>query len=121
MEFKNYEGNNNSLYCTNTNDKFTVSSSLGNGKLTYPVGLLTSPEAKLANASIDNYLSTGLEYWLFSPSENTKSSSIVTINMEKIYDKSVDSSLGVRPVISLKPNTEFTEGDGSFTSPYVIK
>lgn len=121
LEFKNYEGNNNSLYCTNTNDKFTVSSSLGNGKLTYPVGLLTSPEAKLANASIDNYLSTGLEYWLFSPSENTKSSSIVTINMEKIYDKSVDSSLGVRPVISLKPNTEFTEGDGSFTSPYVIK
>ena len=121
LEFKNYEANNSSLYCANTNDKFTVSSSLGNGKLTYPVGLLTSPEAKLANVSVDNYLTSGLEYWLISPTANTKTSTVSTINIQKIYEQGVEDSLGVRPVISLKPNTEFTEGDGSFTSPYVIK
>ena len=37
-----------SLVCANTNDKFTVSSTNGNGKLTYPVGLITLDEVVLA-------------------------------------------------------------------------
>ena len=31
-----------------------------------------------------------------------------------------NDSNGVRPSVSLKPNTEFTDGDGSFTNPFVI-
>ena len=37
-----------SLKCTQNNDKFTISSSLGNGNLTYPVGLITADEAAYA-------------------------------------------------------------------------
>lgn len=27
---------------------------------------------------------------------------------------------GVRPVVSLKPGTEYTSGDGSYTNPFVV-
>lgn len=119
--YKNYNSAYASLACPKNNDKFTVSSSTGNGKLTYPVGLLTLPEVNLSAYGVDHYLSDGLETWLLSPSNYGSYAVIRTIRISDIRYNSPENSLGVRPVISLKPDTEFTEGDGSFTSPYVIK
>ena len=53
-------------------DLFTVSSAIGNGELTYPVGLLTQDEAYLAGGRVgvinpNYYLTTGSRYWLLSP------------------------------------------------------
>ena len=31
------------------------------------------------------------------------------------------SSAGLKPVISLRPNTEYTTGDGTTSNPYVIQ
>ena len=61
-----------SLTCSRVIDSFTVDEANGNGKLDYPVGLLTSDEIMLAGGrAADNnsyYLYTGQNYWAGSPS-----------------------------------------------------
>ena len=92
-----------SIECRNQNDKFTVSSDVGNGKLTYPVALLTADEATLAGhghyiSSDKSYLYNNYNWWLLSR-----------------------SNYGVRPSISLAPGTLVTEGtDGSKESPFEV-
>ena len=129
---------NPSLVCTNANDKFTVSESYGNGKLTYPVGLITLEEAVLAGYNTNksntsdyknttNYLNTGQNYWTFSPVLMYKyGNDYATVGYGNgtgyVSDAHVDSPYGVRPVVSLISGTlvEF-DGDGTSTNPYVVK
>ncbi|MCI8568237.1 MAG: hypothetical protein HFG48_02845, partial [Bacilli bacterium] len=70
---RNVYSNKPSIVCPNDDDKFTVSSEAGNGKLTYPVALLTADEATLAGSgfkgySSDSYLYTNQDWWLITPS-----------------------------------------------------
>ncbi len=117
-----------STTCPRKLDSFTVSDSIGNGLLTYPVGLLTADEARLAGASsgsnISQYLYTGQEYWLGSPySFHTNGidfwrvSSSGLIGTADVYQ----TKKGVRPVISLKPKSIIAQGDGTSASPYQIE
>ena len=61
-----------SLKCPNNNDKFTKSSTLGNGKLTYPVALITSDEIAYAGGFAYNYNTSSYiantEFYLHTPS-----------------------------------------------------
>ena len=110
-----------SLKCTNENDKFTVESSNGNGALTYPVGLLTAPEAKLANYGSSNYLNNGQYFWLGDSNSIDYDIALVgLLGASGFTSSNVSHSRGVRPSVSLKPNTYFSSGDGSFTNPFVI-
>ena len=60
---RNYLDYKPSLVCPNDNDKFTHNNTLGNGKLTYPVALITSDEV-----AIDFYLNTiSYNYWTLTP------------------------------------------------------
>ena len=111
-----------SLKCTNENDKFTVENSNGNGALTYPVGLLTVPEAKLANYGSSNYLNSGQYFWFASPNfSNCDYTDVWGVASYGFAHSDVRGSGGVRPSVSLKPGTEFKSGDGSFTNPFVIE
>ena len=95
-----------------------------NAKLKYKVGLITAPE--LNNGGLDNTVrKIGTYYWTMSP---------YTFKYESIYEgfmasvdsngKRISSSItktyGLRPVISLVPNIEYIEGDGSMSNPYKI-
>ena len=125
---------NPSLVCQNQNDKFTIDSKNGNGKLTYPVGLITLDEVILAGfntryANEDdyydttNYLYTHSFYWTFSPvlAWTTASVGRVTSTGYVIYG-SVDFDSGVRPVVSLANGTLVnSNGEGTSTNPYVVK
>lgn len=118
-----------SVECPNENrDGFTVStSSGGNGKLTYPVGLLTTDEIMLAGGrTADNhnyYLYTGKDYWALSPSNFSGISAFgFDVNPGgNLFDYYVSTSRGVRPSVSLAPGTRTSEGDGTVNSPYVIE
>ncbi len=113
--------------CPRDIDKFTVSSSNGNGNLTYPVGLLTEDEARLAGGHSSTnqtyYLYTGNAWWLASPhyfNANianwwyVTSTGILSINR-------LSSPSGVRPVVSLVPGTRKYDGDGTSGNPYVVE
>ncbi len=41
-------------------------------------------------------------------------------NAGALYSGDVESDSGIRPVISLKPGTKYTTGDGSMENPYVV-
>ena len=126
--------------CTNVNDKFTVDTSTGNGKLTYPIALMTADEVSFAggvvfedtkawswyNYNSANGRSAGISWWLLSPFYWNKFAYVfdVKINTDS-FGKLNGSTTGltdhVRPVISLKSCVKISGGDGSANAPYTIK
>ena len=120
LEFKN-EHFNYSLACENKNDRFTVNTDIGNGALTYPVGLLSSAEMYS--------FSNGQKVWYGTPVvyAHINSEDVDTVigrgsgdSNGAVFELAISSSCGVRPAISLKPDTIPTKGDGTYTNPFVI-
>ncbi len=118
------------LNCNNASDRYTVSTSNGNGKLTYPVGILTADEVVYAggvyNASnYSYYLYTGQKWWTMSPSYYDASGSYewsIDPSGNLYYQHRVnDTTIGLRPSVSLKYGIFFTGGDGTSSSPYVVE
>ena len=125
--------------CTDTNDKFTVDTSTGNGKLTYPIALMTADEVSFAgglygdNAKTWYYYnsakgsSTGSTWWwLLSPNYWNGSYAFV-FNVSGSDDPGyldsgrVNGPYGVRPAVSLKSCVKTSGGDGSANAPYTIE
>lgn len=111
----------NSLICSNDTDKFSV---LNNkAKLTYPVGLLNYEESRImgvnGSAKIRNI---GYNYHLISPEAFYNSQAYQWYAAFGGYNaaSSVDGNKAVRPVVSLKPGTEYVSGDGSKDDPYIV-
>ena len=110
-------------------DLFTVSSSNGNGDLTYPVGLLTQDEAYLAGGRVGTrnqnyYLTTGSYSFLLSPfslSTGSIFSNIFAVYSAGHLDATHSSNPnGIRPVINLRSDVLITSGIGTQTNPYEI-
>ena len=115
-----------SLKCPQNNDKFTTSSSLGNGALTYPVGLITADEVAYAGGKSNTsnssyYLYSGQYYWTISPYYFNYGYSFVWFvgSAGGLYSNLVNRSNALRPVISLKSDITFS-GNGSMTEPFEI-
>ena len=125
--------------CATTEDKFTVDTSTGNGKLTYPIALMTADEVAFAggvdatNAETWYYYnsangsSTGSTWWwLLSPHFWDDRDAFVfgvdgSSSPGRLESYRVGSTYGVRPVISLKSCTLYSTGNGSASGPYTIK
>ena len=130
----NYEGNTStvknqpSLACINKNDAFTVSNGNGNGKLTYPVALLTEDELVLAGGVVGKkstfYLNNGSRgqiYWSLSPQSFSHASvTVFEVNVGIVVGGNVEHVIGLRPSISIKPGQPIIRGSGSVLDPYVI-
>ena len=117
--------NRDTLTCTKNTDKFSISNN--NAQLTYPVGLASYKEMLLLNN--DNLRKTNQNYWLNSPHDffydNTLDRSYVSINFVSStgnLDYTFNTaSYGVRPVVSLKPDTKYVSGTGSKDDPYIVE
>ena len=124
------------LKCTNKNDKFTISSSIGNGKLTYPIGLPTADEIWMSGVSgsssaITSYIENNTAFWTMTPyeydgnaymaiygfgdnsslSRTSKSRSNMNVDLNTNY-------MGIRPVISVHPSR--LSGNGTMDDPFNI-
>ena len=125
--------------CATAEDKFTVDSSTGNGKLTYPIASMTADEVSFAgglwgtNAETWYYYnsakgsSTGSTFWwLLSPSIWFDGAASVfgvsgSYNPGRLNGNyGLSGTNGVRPAISLKSCVKTSGGDGSASSPYTI-
>ena len=116
-----------SLVCPRQLDKFSVSTNNGNGKLIYPVGMITAEEMAYAGGVIwqtntSYYLYNGVNNWSFSPySFSTwfaRGFSLYSSGYFSTTDVAV--LLGGRPVVSLKQGIAVASGSGTSSSPYVI-
>ena len=125
--------------CTAIEDKFTVDTSTGNGKLTYPIALMTADEVSFAGGVIFTNAPTWYYYnsakdsstgstwwWLLSPSGWYGSGARVFGVGGSSYPGyldgiDVDLTYGVRPAVSLKSCVKTSGGDGSASAPYTIE
>ena len=117
LQFKEYSVTSD-LSCTNETDQFSVSNN--KAKLTYKVGLMSSPEMNILNNN--NARKTGPYYWLGSPSNFLNSGAIIRyVNDTGSYSQRVvHDTYGLRLSVSLATGTRYTSGDGSMANPYVI-
>ncbi len=107
------------IKCTNNSDLYTTK-----------IGLITADEVSMAGGvtgSPENekyYLYTGQSYWTLSPYsyfvgyDDFAGVFVVSIT-GVLANNNASSSNGIRPVINLKSDTEFT-GSGTTSDPYVV-
>ncbi len=121
LQFKNYSLRNKSLVCANETDRFSVNNP--KARLKYPIGLLTAPELSLAGYSNSNghYFDNGQNVFLSSPYRFGINTSAVLGVSSSSWNENVGREGGVRSAVSIKPGTEISSGDGSYTNPFVIE
>lgn len=117
-------------------DTYSVSGdSTGNGQLAKPVALLTADEVSFAGSgrstgsqgssyNANSYLRSGDSFWLLSPDYRHPlgyANGFALSSDGFLNGNSVSVSLGVRPAISLKPGTQYIDGFGTATDPWIIK
>ena len=118
------------LKCTQESDKFSTTSSRGNGELTYPVALITADEVALAGGkhglkNSDIYLNSNSNIYIMTPvyfSENSVYSFVYGLNsqgMLEIYN--VTNFLVIRPVINIRSDVLIQEGDGTIENPFELE
>ena len=133
---------NPSLACANSVDRFGTSG-YGNGKLTYPVGLITADEAVLAGykwngtsltLTSNNYLGKAFNllgtnecYWTMTPGDNYQSSSLYGATVANICDTGylgpavTSVSNFVVPVVNVSQSYAIKmTGAGTSSNPFVI-
>lgn len=124
---RNLSYSNASLWCENKLDKFTTSPTLGNGSLTYPVGLITIDEVAMAGGyfATDNrnyYLYTGTFYYTMTPNffRSTGTAFVFIVNNTgKFPNSSIGSTAYIRPVINLNGNVKLS-GTGTYDNVYEV-
>lgn len=133
------------LSCSLKSDKYTLKSTSdkynsnlkGNELLDYPIALLTADEIKMSgmtwNASdgssenTKTYLYTNTNFWTLSPSIFTSKGSAIMAGTTKgdVTAYYLYSSLGVRPAVSLEPDTVVITKNGGEAgtagNPYVVE
>lgn len=134
--YKRRETNSPTLLCSQKNDRYTTDdTTVGNGALTYPIGLLSYDEYVYAGAY---YRTKNVNYYLHNDLINTETTSFTmtpayfntSINFSANYYSEpswavsegniVHGARAVRPVINLNSNVYITGGDGTSSNPYTI-
>ena len=115
---------NPTLMCANKNDRFMIDNIFGNGKLEYPIGLITMDEVNMAGIDYANgnntyYLFSNVSFWTMTP--RTKDI-IVYIHSGGVFGDAAPntSDIAVRPVISLKYDA-ISSGSGTSSDPYIVE
>ena len=118
------------LKCSQASDRFSTTTSRGNGDLTYPVALITADEVALAGGrqglkNQDYYLRTNNYYFTMTPSYFYAADAYAIVyNVlpagELYLGNYVTSSYGVRPVINIRSDILISQGDGTIENPFVL-
>ena len=129
---RNFIDHNPTLKCTNNNDKFTVSNTLGNGALTNPIGLPTTDEIVMSGANAYDYATSsyitnnsyslyqGCHYWTMTPFAYAGGNAIVGMSADYYVDgRIVFNKFAVRPVVSLL-SSAISGGDGTIGNEFYV-
>ena len=119
------------LKCSQASDRFSTTTSRGNGDLTYPVALITADEVALAGGrqglkNEDYYLRTNNYYFTMTPSHfhaaNASAYVYGVIPAGELYQWfNVTYSHGVRAVINLRSDVLISKGDGTTQNPFELE
>ena len=119
------------LKCSQDSDRFSMTSSRGNGDLTYPVALITADEVALAGGrqglkNEDYYLRTNNYYYTMTPARFIAADTLAYVY--NVYPTgelnlwgSVASWYGVCPVINIRSDVLISQGDGTIQNPFILQ
>lgn len=122
------------LKCKNKNDRFTTSSTLGNGALTNPIALITCDEVVMAGGTgidfatmtfitNDNYylypVNGNYWYWTMTPFAYSDGNAGAVLIGDFVNSYSVYVNFAVRPVVSLKSDA-ISGGVGTVNNPFYV-
>ena len=105
--------------CNSITDRFSISNN--QAKLKYPIGLITYNEKNYLNSSIIRRV--GEDYYTMTPNNYSGSYGAQIHGVTDrggTFNDSASELRGLRPVIALKPGTEYVSGTGSREDPYVV-
>ena len=113
--------------CPVSSDKFTTTTAKGNGKLSYPVGLITADEITFAGlpAEVGNnsfYLYTGDYYWAGSPVSfaDGGGAGVFDVRGDGLLRRGdVDFNRGIRGVVSLSSESKLL-GSGTYNDVFRV-
>ncbi len=121
---------NPTLNCSTISDKFTVNSS-GNGKLIYPVGLITMDELSIGGnvwntENKASFLYSSGEYWTITPimyshfmGTYVGSGVLLSSGGLSNWNVSHNGLAGIRPVINLSSKVKLS-GHGTYNNVYTV-
>lgn len=110
-------------------DLFTTSASnKGNKALDYPIGLITADEIAYSGVVVGSYSGGYLTNYTWTMTPVRKISSESNINVYITTNGGLEAEVpayatafGAAPVINVRGNVEVSSGDGTSSTPYVIK
>lgn len=111
------------ISCSSLSDRFSTTTANGNGKLKYPIGLITADEIIMGGGGESSFFYSGNTYWTMTPGYYSDSGSGAHNYTQAVVLEALTaltSEEGVRPVVSLKPGTEYTSGNGSTATPFIV-
>ena len=118
------------LKCSQASDKFSTTTSRGNGDLTYPIALITADEVALAGGKINLknenfYLQSNYDFYTITPFDfeaNSIYSFVYRLNYQGVLEYSnVTNGGGLRPVINIRSDVLIFQGDGTVENPFVLE
>ena len=114
--------NNPTLKCPSTSESYGGSYRLKAGLITADELVLAGENPGVVSNSYLNIVSDGsmLPYWSMTPAVFYGGSALVFGEYEIFDGSNVRDYSAVRPVINVTTENEFTSGDGTASSPYVI-
>ena len=103
---------------------YTVSSDIGNGRLTYPVATITADELtylglKLKDTTSDSFAWINSSYWAITPYSGNKN--MYPNTKKAINENTFTYAAGVRPVIAVNNTAVIKRGNGERNTPYIIE
>lgn len=118
------EAGNPTIECANIDDSFTVFSSKGNKKLTYPTAIINADEATyggevLKKTQTETFINKAYSYWSMTPYTTTKNMYPNSKGMLNMYTFTYNA--GLRPMISIRPTAILISGDGTQDNPYIVE
>ncbi|MBR1937044.1 MAG: hypothetical protein IJ842_05050 [Bacilli bacterium] len=105
-------------------DSYTVNKAFGNGKLTYPTGIINADEVTYAGEVLKKtqtsvFVNISYSYWSMTPYTLTKNMYPNSKGMLNMYTFTYNA--GIRPMVALRNTANYYFGDGSRNNPYIIE
>ncbi len=120
------------LTCSNLSDKFSVSDTIGNSKLTYAIGTITADEVLLSGGLSNNvnplyYLNYNNDSSFVTMTASYFHPSDITARVWSVLGSGaidsttgVSKNYGVRPVVNIKKSVKILSGDGTIDNPFTL-
>ena len=113
------DANSTSLSCPNETDRFSISNP--KARLQYPVGLLRQAEMNLVDSDADRESMFSVsDSYSMTPATYQFDYLIYLLGYQNGWMQPGTDERKFNPVVSLKPNIMFTDGNGSQGQPYII-